>query len=103
MVCRAGRVLCTGILHEDVCFSSTQWQRVVRHELRVCGAWNSYGVPFPGPAWRAAVRYLSTGALQAEDLISHRFSLPKAGDALRMMDADKEAFLKVILHPGGEW
>ena len=63
--------------------------------LAVYGSWNSYSAPFPGREWRAALRYMATGRLRVEPLITHRAPLSHAKD----MWTGQEFFNKVILIP----
>ncbi|MFP3854780.1 MAG: galactitol-1-phosphate 5-dehydrogenase [Anaerolineales bacterium] len=94
---RGGRILCVGVPHEQVSFPAETYERLVRHELRVMGFWNSYSSPFPGAAWEAARSYISSGRLDPDPLISERVPLEQAETAYRRLDQDPGSQVKVLL------
>ena len=99
---KAGRVLYLGIPERDVNLSRTAMQRLVREELTIYGAWNSYSAPFPGYEWHACLTYMARGQLQAKPLITHRFTLQEAKEAFIMMHTGKQFFNKVLFVEGGK-
>lgn len=99
---KGGRVLYLGLPEREVNISRTAMQRLVREELTIYGAWNSYSAPFPGYEWRASLTYMARGQLQTKPLITHRFTLQQAKEAFIMMEEEKEFFNKVIFIEGGE-
>jgi L-iditol 2-dehydrogenase len=99
---KGGRVLYLGIPQREVNLSRAAMQRLVREELTIYGAWNSYSAPFPGYEWHASLTYMSRGQLQTKPLITHRFTLQQAKEAFIMMKEEKEFFNKVIFIGGGE-
>ncbi len=99
---KGGRVLYLGIPEREVNLSRAAMQRLVREELTIYGAWNSYSAPFPGYEWHASLTYMSRGQLQTKPLITHRFGLQQAKEAFIMMKEEKEFFNKVIFIEGGK-
>lgn len=99
---KGGRVLYLGLPEREVNISRTAMQRLVREELTIYGAWNSYSAPFPGYEWHASLTYMARGQLQTKPLITHRFTLQQAKEAFIMMEEEKEFFNKVIFIEGGE-
>jgi len=89
---KRGRVLYVGIPQRAVRLARSAIQRLVREELTIYGAWNSYSAPFPGYEWHASLTYMASGQLQTKVLITHRFPLQGA----------KEFFNKVTLIEGGQ-
>lgn len=102
LVCKGGRVLYLGIPEREVNLSRVAMQRLVREELTIYGAWNSYSAPFPGYEWHASLAYMARGQLQTKPLITHRFTLQQAKEAFIMMKEEREFFNKVIFIEGGK-
>ena len=98
---RGGKVLYLGIPERGVKLSRSVMQRLVREELTIYGAWNSYSAPFPGYEWHASLSYMASGQLQTKVLITHRFPLQGAREAFVMMRREKEFFNKVMFIEGG--
>lgn len=99
---KGGRVLYLGIPEREVDLSRAVMQRLVREELTIYGAWNSYSAPFPGYEWHASLTYMSRGQLQTKPLITHRFGLQQAKETFIMMREEREFFSKVIFTEGGK-
>ena len=93
---KKGRVLYLGTAHRDVVLPPKSFENIVRHELTIVGAWNSYSAPFPGVEWQAAIDYVKSGALRLRPMITH---LPKLSEAPRVfaeLAERKYPFTKVI-------
>jgi len=99
---KGGRVLYLGLPEREVNISRAAMQRLVREELTIYGAWNSYSAPFPGYEWHASLTYMARGQLQTKSLITHRFPLQQAKEAFIMMKEEKEFFNKVVFIEGGK-
>ncbi len=102
LACKGGKVLYLGIPEREVSLSRDAMQRLVREELAIYGAWNSYSAPFPGYEWRASLAYMARGQLRTKPLITHRFGLQQAKEAFIMMKEGREFFSKVIFIEGGK-
>ena len=102
LVRKGGRVLYLGIPEREVRLSESAMRRLVREEVTIYGAWNSYSAPFPGYEWQASLSYMAKGQLETEPLITHRFTLQGAKEAFMMMHSEEEFFNKVIFVEGGE-
>ncbi len=98
---KGGRVLYLGIPERGVRLLRSAMRRLVREELTIYGAWNSYSAPFPGYEWHASLTYMTRGQLRTKPLITHRFTLQEAKEAFIMMDEGKEFFNKVMFTGGG--
>lgn len=92
-----GRVLCLGTAHGDVAIPPKVFEHIVRNEVTLTGAWNSFSAPFPGREWRAVVDYLENGSLLMEPLLSHTASLEELPERIRGMKDRKFAYAKVIV------
>jgi len=96
---KGGHIVCLGLPERDIQLAQKSFRRLVREELTVHGSWNSYSAPFPGREWQAALHFMATGQLKTKPLITHRFSLDRTKEALMMMKAGDEFFVKVMLIP----
>jgi len=95
---KGGRVIYYGLPHEEVSVPERVFHRIVRGELQLNGAWNSFSAPFPGVEWQANVAYMASGQLQVDPIISHRLPLKGAQTAYRMIRGRSESLSKVVLN-----
>jgi L-iditol 2-dehydrogenase len=102
LVRKGGRILYLGIPEREVKLARSAMRRLVREELTIYGAWNSYSAPFPGYEWQACLSYIARGQLETEPLITHRFTLQGAREAFMMMNREEEFFNKAMFIEGGE-
>jgi L-iditol 2-dehydrogenase len=93
---KRGRLLYLGTSHSDVILPPRTFERIVRNELSIFGAWNSYSTPFPGVEWRAAIDFAEKGALKMRPLISHTFDLSDAPRVFGDLSERRFSFTKVI-------
>lgn len=94
-----GHVGFIGIPVPDVSLPNAVWQRVLRQEISLHGAWNSFGAPFPGPQWTTTVDRLGSGALKWEFMISHDLDLAELPRIFRGFDDRSLRFSKVLFRP----
>lgn len=99
LAAKGGRVLFLGIPYGDVMIKRLFFEKIVRNELLVYGAWNSLSAPYPGDEWEAAVHFMANGSLKTEPLITHRYMLKDGTAAFEMTAERREHFGKIILHP----
>ncbi|MGD1037489.1 MAG: galactitol-1-phosphate 5-dehydrogenase [Roseiarcus sp.] len=99
---KLGPILAYGSAHGDVVFKPDLFERIIRHELRIVGSWNSYSVPFPGREWRDIMRFISEGALTSKPLISHVLPLGDAPNTFRrLQNRDLGPYNKILFAPNG--
>jgi len=98
---KRGTCVWIGISHRDLSLSPAAVDAVLRREIRIVGSWNSFSAPFPGPQWRQVLAWLSSGELQAEPIISHRFPLLEAPGVLTAMARREFVYNKVLFIPPG--
>lgn len=97
---KGGEVLFLGIPYADVNVERFYFEKIMRSELTVLGAWNCISGPFPGKEWTTAVELLSSGELEVASLITHDLELkegPKIFDQL--INSDSKNFGKIVLRP----
>jgi L-iditol 2-dehydrogenase len=93
---KQGRVLYLGTAHKDVVIPAKSFEAIVRNELTIVGAWNSYSAPFPGVEWKAILDFAQAGKLVLEPLVTHKFPLNQAPQVFKDLVGRKYAFNKVI-------
>jgi L-iditol 2-dehydrogenase len=99
---KLGQILVYGSAHSDVVLKPELFERILRHELRIVGSWNSYSVPFPGREWRDTMRFIADGVLTAKPLISHVLPLAEApGVFRRLKDRELGPYNKILFAPNG--
>jgi threonine dehydrogenase-like Zn-dependent dehydrogenase len=69
---------------------------LMRKEADVLGSRNSTG------AFPAVLRLLEDGVIDAHAMITHRFGLDRAGEALALLDRGNEQALKILVYPRGD-
>ena len=91
-----GRILYLGTAHKEILIPPESFEHIVRNELTIKGAWNSYSAPFPGREWYASVDYIKKGVLKIEPLITHTFGLEEAPTVFRDIAGGKYIYNKVM-------
>jgi L-iditol 2-dehydrogenase len=97
-----GHVVLIGIPTVDVPLDQPTFQHLLREEIDVHGAWNSFSAPFPGPEWTVTVEMMARGRLRTAEVVSHRESLDALPERLAWMGKRSEFFSKVMFFPNGE-
>ncbi|KGP72382.1 galactitol-1-phosphate 5-dehydrogenase [Pontibacillus yanchengensis] len=96
---KGGEVVFMGIPYADIEIERFYFEKIVRNELGVYGAWNAISAPFPGKEWTATLTKLSTGELDAKSIISHRLSLEEGPSTFEAIIENQDFFSKVLLYP----
>ena len=74
--CRTfGTVVLMGNPHKDTTIALAQHSAILRKELTLQGIWNSHYAATPINEWHYTVKMMDSGAMQVEDLITHRSTL----------------------------
>jgi L-iditol 2-dehydrogenase len=97
-----GQVVFIGIPVEDVTLDPATFSRLLREEISLHGAWNSFSAPFPGPEWTVSLEMMARGRLRTAEIVSHRESLDRLPEILTWMGERREFFSKVMFFPNGE-
>jgi L-iditol 2-dehydrogenase len=90
------RILYLGTSHRNVIIPPETFERILRKELTVTGAWNSYSAPFPGREWYAVIDYAKRGILKIDPLITHTFGLDDAPSVFRELLEKRYFYNKVV-------
>lgn len=92
---KGGTVVLTGNPEQDIMLNRETYWQVLRKELILHGTWNS-SYNADKNDWSAALTYMTSGQIQPEKLVTHRFSLNESTLAFRtLMDKNSHA-IKVI-------
>ncbi len=70
---------------------------LMRKEQTLYGNWGFDSYSFPANDWEVAAQALSAEKIVVEPIISHRFALDEANEAVRIMRDKAEHFCKVML------
>ena len=97
-----GRVVFVGIPVQDVTLDPATFGRLLREEITLYGAWNSFSAPFPGREWTASLEMMARGRLRTAEIVSHREPLDRLPELLAWMGERREFFSKVMFFPNGE-
>lgn len=100
-VCKNGRIVFCGISYTDLVLPNLELGKILRGELTIKGAWNSLFVPLPVNEWEICLNYMKDRKLQAQPLVSHRFTLEECVQCFEMMYNRTELYNKVLFKPEG--
>jgi L-iditol 2-dehydrogenase len=95
---KRARIVHIGRAYTDVLLTDEVFTKIFRKELAVYGAVNTNFSPHDHE-WKTTVRYLASGALRAEPLISHRLPMSAVGETFRRMHAKEMTYNKIIFTP----
>ena len=91
-----GHAVFVGIPHAPVELAKETWNRFMRLEVTLHGAWNSFSAPFPGDEWRTAAATMASGDLRWEFMITHELPLADLPDMMRTL-GDRSTFTSKVL------
>lgn len=96
-----GHVVLVGIPTEAVALDRASFQHLLREEIDLHGAWNSFSAPFPGPEWTVSVDAMASGRLRTAEIVSHREPLAALPERLAWMGQGRGFYSKVMFFPNG--
>ncbi len=99
MAASGGHVVFIGIPTGDVTFSNKVCNHLLRQEISLHGAWNSFGAPFPGRQWTVTLEKLASGDLKWAFMISHDLGLDALPDMFQSFRARNAFYSKVMFRP----
>ena len=94
-----GSVVFIGIPVEDVTLDQAAFNHLLREEVSLHGAWNSFSAPFPGREWTVTLDMMARGRLRTAEVVTHREPLDRLPDVLAWMGERREFFSKVMFFP----
>ena len=96
---KLGRVVLCGISYDDLVIPNTILSKILRTEIEISGAWNSLISTLPVNEWASSLKFMSSGKIKCNPVISHRFRLEQCMEAFNMMFNKTEVFNKVLFKP----
>ncbi len=75
------------------------FEKILRGQITVKGTWSFEFVSFPHHAWELSLQALQNGSIKTSPIISHRMSLEKTYEAIRIMAERQEFFYKILIKP----
>lgn len=102
MARKQGTVVLCGISTEDLTLPTSTVERILRRELAVKGAWNSYFAPLPLNEWQTTLHYMASGQLVSKPAVSHRLSLEETPAIFPKIWERREFVHKVMVFPNGQ-
>ena len=94
-----GHAVFVGIPHAPVELAKDTWNRFMRLEVTLHGAWNSFSAPFPGDEWRTAAAKMASGDLRWEFMITHELQLAALPQMMQTLGDRSEFTSKVLFVP----
>ena len=94
-----GHVVFIGIPTQEITLQNATFSHMMRQEISLHGAWNSFGPPFPGRQWEVALEKLGSGALAWEFMITHEPGLDALPDMMMKFRERNEFISKVMVRP----
>jgi L-iditol 2-dehydrogenase len=99
---RHGEVTFVGIPNAPITLAESTFNRFLRLEISLHGAWNSFSAPFPGEEWQTSAQFLADGRLQWESLITHQLGLDNLPATMAALGERSIFSSKVLFMPNGE-
>jgi L-iditol 2-dehydrogenase len=96
---KLGRVIFCGISYDDLVIPNSTLSKILRGEIEIIGSWNSLSSPLPVNEWHSSLKFMNSGKIKCNPVISHRFGLEECMKAFDMMFNKKEVFNKVMFKP----
>lgn len=92
-----GTIIAVGNPHGDYNLPRDTYWQILRKQLTVHGTWNSSFDSSDKNDWMTAISAISSGELNTDALITHRFDLEHLNNGLEIMKNKKEPFNKVMI------
>ena len=92
-----GKVIFVGNPHGDFTFPQNTYWQILRKQLTIFGTWNSAYSDTHKSDWNMVVNALANGTINAEKLITQRFTLADMDKGLAIMKNNSEFFAKVMI------
>lgn len=96
----AGRVTLVGNPYSDMALQKDVYWKVLRNQLTMAGTWNSSFLHEPEDDWNYVLKRLAGGEIFPEKLVSHRFSLGKLEEGMKIMRDKTEEYVKIMGRAG---
>ncbi len=91
-----GNVTLVGNPYSDMALEKEIYWKILRNQVTMTGTWNSSFLHDQEDDWHYVLGRLARGKISPEKLISHRFSLEKLEEGLRIMRDKSEEYVKIM-------
>lgn len=92
----AGGIVFVGNPYSDMKLDKATYWKILRHQLKVTGTWNSSFTHSKDDDWNYVVRCLADGVISPEKLISHRYPLDQMEKGFHIMRDKTEDYVKIM-------
>ncbi|MFQ6039593.1 MAG: galactitol-1-phosphate 5-dehydrogenase [Candidatus Poribacteria bacterium] len=92
---KLGKVIFMGNIETDVVLDAKTVSSILRKQIVMYGTWNSSFTCLPKNEWTTSLSFMNNG-LNIKSLISHRFPLERAKEAIEMMFYKNQFFNRVV-------
>lgn len=75
------------------------FEKILRSQITIKGSWSFEFKDFPHHDWQQSLEALNKGEILTKPLITHRMSLDKTFDAVKLMRNRTEFFNKILIKP----
>ncbi len=90
-----GKITLMGNPAKEITLSQKDYWHILRKELQLFGTWNSSYNDIVND-WKESIKAISTGKIELEPLITHKFKLKDFKEAFELMYNRKEFYNKVM-------
>ncbi len=95
---KRGTIVHIGRAYADINLADEVFTKVFRRELTVVGAVNT-NFSLHDHEWETTVRYIASGAIRTDPLVSHRLPMKQVGDTFKKMFCKEISYNKIIFLP----
>ena len=97
-VAPAGHICFVGNPHSDMMFEKNVYWKILRNQITINGTWNSsfLGADAAGDDWHYVIDRLGSGRIDAEKLITQKYSLDEIHKGFELMRDKTEDYVKVM-------
>lgn len=88
-----GQIIAVGNPKDEIHLSQNEYWKILRHQIKLKGSWNSNYRHEPYDEWYVALM----GRLRLSEMISHRLAFDSLEQGLILMKEKKEYFSKIII------
>lgn len=92
-----GCVCLVGNPHSDMMLDKQVYWKILRNQLQLTGTWNSSFTGEKDDDWHYVLNRLSSGAVEPEQVISHRFSIEEIERGFHIMRDKVEDYVKIMM------
>lgn len=93
-IAKYGKLVLVGRQERPVNLAVDTFERLLRHQLNICGSWAWSRLP--ASEWEVALAFAAKGTIQTGPLITHRYTIDHVREAFEMIAGGKQVYQKVL-------